>query len=73
MYLLKLASQLPSSSPIDSRWVDAPTSLRPLSALIHPLFQDVRCASYRARFDKMQQALMREKLITSQVRFMGVC
>ncbi len=72
MFLLKLASRLPSKSPTDQTWIDAPVPLRQLSNLFKNLYHDVRCLHYRQQFDKTQQALIREKLIASQVSLLAV-
>jgi hypothetical protein len=67
MFLMKLEQSLPSKSLLDQSWIEAPVTLRKLSLILKPLFHELHCAKYRDMFDKTQQALMREKLIASQV------
>ena len=69
MFLQKLAAGLPSLSPTDNKWPEAPPRMNPLLMMLKTMMHDWRCNLYRATYDKSQQEVMREKLIASQVSF----
>ena len=68
MFLLKLASRLPTLSPTDNSWPqEAPNSLVPLNEYLRGIYVDHRALLFRKAVDHRAQATLREKLIASQV------
>lgn len=64
-YLLWLARNLPSESPLDRSWPPAPRFLQPTSHLLKKLYHKWRCQRYRQRFDQTARNRMREKVTAS--------
>lgn len=67
-WLRSVAKNLPSRAPTDSAKIGAPVTLRPAGKLLERMYHDWRCKRYRTACTPQQQAVLREKLIASQVR-----
>lgn len=66
-WLRRLASNLPSKSPMDKYNIASPPSLRATAQIFTSLFHDWRCLKYREGCHEAMQAVLREKHIASQL------
>merc|ERR1719433_2489123 len=64
-FLLVLAHNLPSESPLSKEWPNAPKRLREANVLLRRLYHQWRCQRYRHRFDQIARNRMREKVTAS--------
>merc|ERR1719189_2095498 len=64
-YLLRLAHNLPSESPLSKEWPPSPRSLKESNSYIRRLYHKWRCHRYRSRFDQISRNRMREKVTAS--------
>ncbi|EEC12472.1 myosin IA, putative, partial [Ixodes scapularis] len=64
-YLLWLAHNLPSESPLDRSWPPAPRFLHTTSHILKKMYHKWRCSKYRMRFDQTARNRMREKVTAS--------
>lgn len=64
-FLLRLAHNLPSESPLSKEWPSAPRYLRESNVLLRRLYHKWRCHRYRLRFDQIARNRMREKVTAS--------
>ncbi|CAN7980923.1 unnamed protein product [Ixodes pacificus] len=64
-YLLWLAHNLPSESPLDRSWPPSPRFLHTTSHILKKMYHKWRCSKYRMRFDQTARNRMREKVTAS--------
>jgi len=66
-WLLSLAHNLPSESPICRDWPRTPPILKETSFLLKKLYHKWRCERFRTRFDQTARNRMREKVTASLI------